>query len=71
MRRRRSCTAVKGHTVEVEAYRHRGAEVIQALADSLDDNDPLRPSLLAHPLLASLDSKSIPSRRGNVLTDTL
>ena len=43
----------KGHTVEVETYRRRGVEVIQALADSLDDNDLLRPSLLAHPLLTS------------------
>ncbi len=61
----------KGHTVEVEAYRRRGAEVIQALADSLGDNDLLRPSLLAHPLLTSFDTKSILSRRENVLTDTL
>jgi hypothetical protein len=44
----------RGHSTEAEAFRCRGAEVIHALTDSLDETDPLRQSLAVHPLLGSV-----------------
>jgi len=41
----------QGRPSEAEGYRCRGAEVIDALLASLDEKDPLRQSLLGHPLL--------------------
>ena len=41
----------QGQTGEAEGYRRRGAHVIDALAASLEETDPLRQSLLNHPLL--------------------
>jgi hypothetical protein len=49
----------QGHTSEAEVYWHRGADVIHKLADSLEETDPLRHSLLAHPLLR-MDSRFEP-----------
>ncbi|BBA32369.1 adenylate cyclase / guanylate cyclase [Methylocaldum marinum] len=41
----------KGHLQEAETYRCRSAEVLRRLADSMDQADALRQSLLQHPLL--------------------